>query len=44
MRRGLAVILAAGITAALIALIFLFALIDDPLAGLRSIWSHLIPE
>jgi len=44
MRRGLAVILAASISAVLIVLIIFLALTDDLPLGLRSILSHLAPE
>jgi hypothetical protein len=44
MRRGLAVLLAAGISAVLIVLIMFFALTDDPLVDLQSILSHLVPK
>ena len=40
LRRGIAVILTAGICAVVISLIIFLAVTDDPLAGLRSIWLH----
>ena len=40
LRRGIAVILTAGICAVVISLIIFLAVTDDPLASLRSIWLH----